>query len=437
MHRPSLLELLVLTAACVSVLLCACQDEPRTDSAAGKPHAVDTTRTPPHDRQATKVEADGASRMNSMDNRIPERVLRAARQLRDNHNFRGAFILDRARSESYPRLLQRTYDLTDAELAELCWAAMKIHWQYRNDQLGELSGLIGYTIDPSSDWWQAARYKSSESDDVYVPSTDEILKAIGFELDDDSQNDSNTGLDQLGDILGASSAGKKASPYVKPKGTFRMERVETGEVVATLDGLVIGFGPDSYATTFEYGRFSYAGIPDGGETTPVGEDDEPIGRAVRVISGGELIDEVEDGEEVRYYRLNDVLYCGDVTSKRVLYYIPFGSEARIHRLIADGRWETTFAYDENPVRSLPSLTTRDLRTGEVVYRAFDLTPIRTNVMQVREEYYSDGRVVSDLVTERSTGLGILVDIKSISAPIPRNYFAIDFVLSGWPFGSRW
>lgn len=235
------------------------------------------------------------------------------------------------------------------------------------------------------------------------------------------------------------NAAANALPQVRPKGKFRMERVETGELVATLDGMVIGFGPDAYSSTYEYGKSvsGAIGIPDGGKTTPIGEDNKPIGRAVRVVSGGELIVEIEGGKEVRYYRLNDVLYCGNVTSKRVLYYKPFGSDAKIHRLISDGRWETTFTYEGHPLMSLPSLTTKDLRSGQVVYRAFDLKPIRTNVMQVREEYYRDGNVISELVTERGTGLGILIAIKSISAPIPQNYFAFDFVLSDWPFGSRW
>lgn len=262
-----------------------------------------------------------------------------------------------------------------------------------------------------------------------------LLILIGCK-DGNRTDDSNTGLAQLSNRSDESAAPKDI-PQVKPKGIFRMERVKTGEVVATLDGMVIGFGPDAYRTTYEYGKNAFWGIPDGGKTTPIGEDNEPIGRAVRVVSGGELIVEIEGGEEVRYYRLNDVLYCGNVTSKRVLYYKPVGFDAKIHRLIADGRWETTFTYEGHPLMSLPSLTTKDLRTGEVVYRAFDLKPIRTNVMQVREEYYRDGKVISELLTERGIGLGILIDIKSISAPIPRNYFAFDFVLSDWPFGSRW
>lgn len=221
---------------------------------------------------------------------------------------------------------------------------------------------------------------------------------------------------------------------VKPKGVFRVERVKTGEVVCTLDGMVVGFGPDAYSTKFEYAENAFAEIPVGGETTPMGENNSPIGRAVRVVSGGELVTEAEGEQEVRYYRLNDVLYCGDATCKRVLYYKPIGSDAKIHRLIADGRWETRFTYEGHPLMSLPTLTTKDLNTGEVVYRAFDLEPIRTNVMRVREEYYRQGKVVSELVTERATGLGILLDIKSISGPIPRNYFAFDFVLSDWPFG---
>ena len=222
---------------------------------------------------------------------------------------------------------------------------------------------------------------------------------------------------------------------VKREGVLRIGRVKTGEVIMTLDDMVIGFGPDAYSTKYQYGN-SLMDIPVGGETTPIGENNEPIGRAVQVVSGGELITEIEGGKKVHYLRLNDVLYCGEATSKRVLYYKPLGFDAKIHRLIADGRWETTFTYEGNPLIALPSLTTKDLKTGEIVYHAFDLKPIRTNVMQVNEEYYHDGKVVSKLVTERETGLGILIAVKSITAPIPQNYFAFDFVLNDWPFGNR-
>jgi hypothetical protein len=58
-------------------------------------------------------------------------------------------------------------------------------------------------------------------------------------------------------------AAPKVLPQVKPKGIFRMERVKTGEVVATLDGMVIGFGPDAYSTTYEYGKNAFGGIPFG------------------------------------------------------------------------------------------------------------------------------------------------------------------------------
>jgi hypothetical protein len=233
--------------------------------------------------------------------------------------------------------------------------------------------------------------------------------------------------------------GMVSLPTLGQRGVFKIERVATGEVVATLDGVVVGFGPDAYGTSFEYGStaLSHAGVPEGGQTTPTGRDGKPRGRAVRVVSGGQLVTRIEAGSEVRYIELHDVLYCGSVTSKRVLYYLPVGFDAVIHRLVAGGRWETTFKYKGHPAMALPELITRDLQTGEIVYRAFDLTPVRTNVMEVQEEYYRGGKVISKLTTERGTGPGILIAIKSISAPIPRNYFAIDFVLDGWPFGSHY
>jgi hypothetical protein len=121
-------------------------------------------------------------------------------------------------------------------------------------------------------------------------------------------------------------------PTLGQRGWFTMERAATGEMVATLDGVVVGFGPDGYVTDFQYGTGAHAGFPEGGQTAPMGSDDQPRGRAVRVVSGGRLITEIEAGKEVRYLQLNDVLYCGSMTSRRVLYYHPTTPPlAAIHR----------------------------------------------------------------------------------------------------------
>ena len=164
----------------LSIMGCGASEDTARREPSGSPdsqwrtgEAIDSL---PHTRPA--VDEAGGFSPGGGEGVIPRRVLDAARFVRDRRGFRKTLILETGIPEPYPRVLQRNLDLTSAELAAICWLALRLE---RMDLDKDFAGLPigGYSVNPSQDFWDAVR-ESGRYEDELNWSQEALLDSLGI-----------------------------------------------------------------------------------------------------------------------------------------------------------------------------------------------------------------------------------------------------------------
>jgi len=127
-----------------------------------------------------------SSNQNPPQNDPKEEVMKAAKLLLENTQYRKIFIMDQARPVSHPDLFKAKFNLNDYELAALCLFALRVN-NYENAEIARQyssRGFLGFTTQPSSDFWEAMRWDDSIKDSKDL--VDKIESKIGLNLNLDN-----------------------------------------------------------------------------------------------------------------------------------------------------------------------------------------------------------------------------------------------------------
>ncbi len=205
-----------------------------------------------------------------------------------------------------------------------------------------------------------------------------------------------------------------------------------------------GIKATSLITQFEYDESisSAIGIPSGAKVYR-SRDHETVGDPVLVASEASLVDESINDEEMRLIRVKLSLrnLDGKQIANIVAWFRPFGDNAYIVKTVLESQYESIYKWVDIPGYSLVNVTTTDLKTGRKVHETKDLEIIKDKQGEPQglftglEYYYTDGKTTCISQFIRHAGTGLLVD-ERITGVLPQDYHTYEFVLSGWPSGSR-